>query len=103
MDELHDGRRLPMDEEERCPKCDGTGSYLSHDLDGFVIDQVCPDCRGTGYKLPECPRCDGLGYLIDKKKYSFISKNLKVFDTFVPCPDCHGTGYQQPEDDEIPY
>ena len=66
------------------------------------------DTLHDGRRLPTveeepCPTCHGLGYLIDKKKYSFISKNLKIFDTFVPCPDCHGTGYQQPEDDEIPY
>ena len=37
-----------------CAKCYGTGSYLTHDLEGFVVDQLC-DCHypfdGDGWVL----------------------------------------------------
>ena len=59
MDCLHDGRRLPMDEEPKCPRCDGTGSFLTHDLDGCVIDMICPDCNGTGYLQRGIKRAQG--------------------------------------------
>jgi hypothetical protein len=52
MDVLHDGRRLPMDELPKCPRCDGTGEVDSggSDPQGNWINIRCPDCNGTGYQ-----------------------------------------------------
>ena len=80
MDTLHDGRRLPTDEEwPPCPRCDGTG-----------LKGPCSKCGGTGHKLGfgntllECPNCQGHG--------------------IEQCPDCQGHGFlPSEEDDEIPY
>ena len=60
MDCLHDGRRLPMDELEKCPGCDGYGGEMCGNCNELGCDDcawsgmiVCPDCNGTGYQQPE--------------------------------------------------
>ena len=55
MDTLHDGRRLPTDEEPKCPRCDGTG--IIPDRFDYTLEMYewinCPDCNGTGYQQLE--------------------------------------------------
>ena len=44
-----------MDEEEKCPRCDGTGwEYLDGDC---LWVHTCPDCNGTGYQKEDDECC----------------------------------------------
>lgn len=52
MDCLHDGHRLPTDEEPPCPNCEGTG----------LIDSGWRDPRWNPILPTKCPICDGTGF-----------------------------------------
>ena len=65
-----------------CQKCDGSGAKTSHTCpacggkgqifirQGFMsIGQTCPECRGNGSIVDElCDECKGAGYKINKDK-----------------------------------
>lgn len=47
----------------------------------------CPDCGGTGMKMPEgCETCDSNGWVDDKKKGGYIV-----------CPECDGKSSEKCE------
>jgi len=74
---------IPIDVDEKCPRCNGTGAKDSSSV------RTCPHCNGTGYVRVQrrslfgvveqqevCPQCGGRGKIITDK-----------------CPDCGGLGY----------
>lgn len=76
---------VPLDYDEPCATCGGTGARSSSDI------QTCPYCGGSGYVLRQqrtvfgvmqseapCEHCQGTGKII---------KNV--------CPDCKGKGYKR--------
>ena len=84
MDAIN-GKKIsfPLDYEEVCSSCHGSGAKTQNDV------MTCPDCRGSGYirtqtrslfgmmqqEIP-CPRCQGKGKIIK-----------------TPCDVCGGKGY----------
>lgn len=38
---------------DNCQRCEGTGTIETDDVDG---ERCCPDCRGTGLRLPKSQR-----------------------------------------------
>jgi len=82
---------LPIDVEEACPNCHGTGAKTPNDIKtcphcsgrGFVKTQtrtlfgvmenqsVCPQCGGTGKIITaKCDTCGGKGYVKKKKTFT---------------------------------
>ena len=74
---------IPIEVDERCPTCGGTGARSSSDI------QTCPNCHGNGYVNVKrqslfgtittqegCTNCNGTGKIIKEK-----------------CKDCGGKGY----------
>ncbi len=61
------------------------GSKKEFDI---LINEICPECHGTGAKeTEECPECHGTGYIRSSKRTPF-----GIFSTTTTCPKCHGTG-----------
>ncbi len=64
-DECKGTGAAPGTKAETCPRCKGSGTVRTQQsFMGMVMqsDSVCPDCRGTGKKIPTpCPRCKGKG------------------------------------------
>jgi molecular chaperone DnaJ len=71
-------KKVDIQKQERCPKCEGSGCAPE------TSPQVCPQCQGKGQEIRRqgfftiqttCSRCRGAGKIIAE-----------------PCPECKGTG-----------
>lgn len=75
---------IPLDIDEQCEKCHGTGAKSPNDI------ETCPDCKGTGTvrtrqqtlfgtmeSQTTCPHCGGTGKIVKNK-----------------CDECNGKGYK---------
>ncbi len=64
-DECKGTGAAPGTKVETCSRCKGSGTVrMQQSFMGMVMqsDSVCPDCRGTGKRIPTpCPRCKGKG------------------------------------------
>lgn len=57
-----DGKEAPV-----CPHCNGTGK-IRLQQGFFVVEQACPQCKGTGHLVKEaCPDCKGKGFISQEK------------------------------------
>ncbi len=57
-----DGKEAPV-----CPHCNGTGK-IRLQQGFFVVEQSCPQCKGTGHLVKEaCPDCKGKGFINQEK------------------------------------
>lgn len=57
-----DGKEAPV-----CPHCNGSGK-IRLQQGFFVVEQTCPQCKGTGRLVKDaCPNCKGKGF-INKSK-----------------------------------
>ena len=57
-----DGKEAPV-----CPHCNGTGK-IRLQQGFFVVEQACPQCKGTGHLVKEaCPDCKGKGFIRQEK------------------------------------
>lgn len=57
-----DGKEAPV-----CPHCNGTGK-IRLQQGFFVVEQSCPQCKGTGHLVKEaCPDCKGKGFISQEK------------------------------------
>jgi len=88
FDDAMAGTRLTVTvpKDERCPTCDGSGAEPGTPIDTcprcrgtgidaqgqgfFSISQPCPECGGTGRKIPSpCHTCGGSGLTHQTKRY----------------------------------
>ncbi len=57
-----DGKEAPT-----CPYCKGSGK-MRMQQGFFVVEQDCPQCKGTGHKVKDaCPDCKGKGFVKKQK------------------------------------
>lgn len=57
-----DGKEAPV-----CPHCNGSGK-IRLQQGFFVVEQACPQCKGTGHLVKEaCPDCKGKGFIRQEK------------------------------------